>query len=542
MQQGFSKYLELIGHSFIYYWFILLTITTVGFILGSGILVFYTYLAVLFLYFYLYFITKNFIYPIFIILGLSLLITFSIYLSLHLWDFSWDGRTYHSVAVHALSEGWNPYYTKDLTQFANYKHGVWVESYPKSNWIFIANNLQLLNNIDAAKFINYCLVLCTALVLFRFLKGIIANIIIRILIIITLVLNPIVVGQINTLYLDGNLYLLMLLFSISLVNYYSKRSKENFILTTMITVILINLKFTSLLFIAIGFILFITASYWQSKKIPLAILLKGVSVFVLAIVVYGYSPYINNYLKHGNAFHPIYGEKKINILKSQMNPDFLKLNRLKQFYYSTNSIPSNDLKAFPTLANPIKTGLDIENYKRNNHDLRINGYGPLFIISLYLTLLGLIYSFYRKNKPDKIFYMAVSFIIMSLLVPSMWWARLVPLLWAAPLFFGIYFIANKSIVLRFLSTFITLILLINTSLLGYFTIHKNLEHSQFLDSIMMQVKANKIFVSFKTPLAISGKKSITHKLDSYGVDYKILNKKRCKTVGWFYDADICEPR
>jgi len=277
------------------------------------------------------------------------------------------------------------------------------------------------------------------LVLFRFLKGFINNYIIRILIIIALVLNPIVIGQINTLYLDGNLYLLMLLFSISLVNYYSNRSKENFILTAMITIILINLKFTSLLFIAIGFILFITANYWQSKKIQLSILLKGLCVFIFAIVVYGYSPYINNYLKHGNAFHPIYGEKKVNILKSQMNPDFLELNRLKQFYYSTNSLPSNDLKAFPTLSNPIKTGLDIENYKRNNHDLRINGFGPMYIISLYLIILGLIYSFYRKIKPDKIFYMAVSFIIMSFLVPSMWWARLVPLMWAVPLFFWYLF-------------------------------------------------------------------------------------------------------
>jgi len=59
---------------------------------------------------------------------------------------------------------------------------------------------------------------------------------------------------------------------------------------------------------------------------------------------------------------------------------------------------------------------------------------------------------------------------------------------------------------------------------------------------MKQVGDQKIFISFKTPLAISGKKSITHKLDSYGVEYKILNRKRCKTVGWFYDADICEPR
>lgn len=543
--KNYSETLELIGKSFIYYWFVLLSLTTIGFIFGIGITPIYSYFSVIFLYLLLVYLSKSYVLPIKVMLGLFIIISASVFLSLQIWDFSYDGRAYHNVAVHALSEGWNPFTMPDLKSFADYNHGRWVESYPKANWIIIANNLTIMHNIDAAKFVNFALVFSTALILNNFLLTTLKNIFIRLIFILGILINPVVIGQINTLYLDGNLYFLIIIFTVSLVKFQNNKTTENFVFTAILTILLINTKFTSIVFVSISFIMFLLLDYLYTKKLNFNLITKAFVIFFVGFAVFGYSPYINNYKYHGNFLYPVMGKNKVNILKTQINNDFVQFNRFKQLYYSTSSVPSNDMKKFPKLANPLTMAIKIENYQHNNHDTRINGFGPLFIISILLVILGITYSIFIRNKPNKHLYIGITFFIMTISIPTLWWARLVPMLWAVPLFLCIYFYKNKSIFLKFLSITTAIILLINAVLLGLSgstSLNKRFEETQYLSSILQQLGEQHLYIAFKSPQGKSSKKSITHKLDTYNVNYTVLKENKCNTVGWFYSADVCQTK
>ncbi len=530
---------ELIGKSFIYYWFILLTVTTVGFIFGVGISNFHSYISLVLLAAILQYLYEDINLTIKTMIGLLLLIMISILLSLQIWDFSYDGRTYHFRAIQALSEGWNPFYLPNLGSFEGFIHDTWAESYPKANWIFVANNLQLFNNIDASKYINYTLLISSGFIINSFLTKDIKSQFIRFLFIFPMLINPVAIGQINTLYLDGNLYFLIIIFTITLIKYHDMKNKENLLFLTALTIILLNMKFTAIVFLVVGFLLFLLLEYKKSKSIDLKLIKKIVILFLLGIGLFGYSPYIHNIHYHGHPLYPALGKHQKNVLLSQTDNDFLKLNRFQKFFYSINAKPTMGKEPMPEITNPVKIIFDINNYDMNCFDTRINGFGPLYSVTILLTLLGLLYSLYRKKRINKYFTISIMLILMSFSIPPTWWARLVPMMWAVPIFFSLYFYTKNDKFLKFLSIVIIVILMLNAIRVDANRLEYEWDRTLKEHQVMDKMVGKHIYIASYLRMSRSGKRTILHKLNMYNIDFERIKYSNCKKVDVFYDAEIC---
>ncbi len=223
-----------------------------------------------------------------------------------------------------------------------------------------------------------------------------------------------------------------------------------------------------------------------------------------------------------------------------MNNEFLKLNRFEMFFYSINSKPTNDRRPFPKLESPIKISSDMHNYRYNCHDLRVNGFGPLYSIAILLSFIGLFYALYRKYPINKYIIISLMYIFMSFSIPTTWWARLVPMMWVVPIFFSIYFYVQTDKFLKLFSFTIILLLLVNVSLVDFHRLHhdyiRTLKEKQTLSKMLVQ----KNYIAFpEKGIGRSGYRTILHKLNMNMIDFEVIKHGDCKKIDVFYDAMIC---
>jgi len=132
------------------------------------------------------------------------------------------------------------------------------------------------------------------------------------------------------------------------------------------------------------------------------------------------------------------------------------------------------------------------------------------------------------------------FIIMSFSIPTTWWARLVPMMWAVPIFFSIYFYTKTDKYLKFLSLIIVFLLLINARLVGMPRLHHDYYRTLKEQHILNNIAGKHVFLSFPSGIARAGKRTTLHKLDINNVQYTIIKTSECKSIKKFYDANICD--
>lgn len=81
--------------------------------------------------------------------------------STYVYDFSFDGNTYHKTTIGMMKNGWNPVYES----FENaaltlkiipddYDWPIWYDHYPKASWIIGAAFYRLSGNIETGKCMN----------------------------------------------------------------------------------------------------------------------------------------------------------------------------------------------------------------------------------------------------------------------------------------------------------------------------------------------------------------------------------------------------
>ena len=136
--------------------------------------------------------------------------------------------------------------------------------------------------------------------------------------------------------------------------------------------------------------------------------------------------------------------------------------------------------------------------------------------------------------------MAIVLTVMAFAIPTTWWARLVPVLWAVPIFFSIYFYTTRDYALKLLSFFIVIILFINAVIMGGVTTAKSYIYTKKSYQELNAIRNKHIYIAFRDGHAKAGKKSIIHKLKIYDIDYTIISKNKCKLSAKFYNVDICK--
>jgi hypothetical protein len=337
-------------------------------------------------------------------------------------DFSYDGQLYHQEAIHLIKTGWNFIYKSNIsTENRSYA----VVYYPKAIWILNAVFYDISSSLEFSKcvliifiFSSYLLFLDFAgifLIKYKYIFGSV------------LVLNPIVLGEFFTFYVDGIVSLLFLLTVLNFLIYLKNYQIQYLIAGLLSSILLANCKFSSLAFsILILFFmgLFMLLYRRDAFKKVYGLLIPFVILFGLVSI----NPYITNTIYKGSPLYPIIsreGFDKIQTMESQASADFNKKDRFTRFFYSLFGKTASLIEGIPQLKIPFTFSLD-EFSSFTNPCPRSGGFGPLFSGVVLTSLLLFIYYFrFIFNKINTLYFLSAMLILVFVNSES-WWARLSP--------------------------------------------------------------------------------------------------------------------
>jgi hypothetical protein len=342
-------------------------------------------------------------------------------------DTSWDGLAYHQPSIYELRAGWNPTVeSKDGTIFSNF---IWTNNYPKGAWLCSATLAGAFGDIQAAK-LTFFLALAAFAFLLVVLKEVGVPPVIRTACAVVLVLNPVAICQAWQFYVDGVLYYVLLLMLSSAAAYGRERRVLDFVVMLSAALFAASIKFTGVLYAALIFC-WLAIDTWAT--LPPAsrwtrTMIVGLSVWVCALVVVGWSPYVQHVLKWQHPFYPLYGEGKVDIIAFMSPKAFRGHGWLWRLWYAHAEF---DLLSAPTTAFfrqfSLAGGIGALSY-----DTIILGLGRLFIVMVALGAAACAVAIVRGVSRRTVVAW-VAFGMLVFLNPAAWWPRYSPLLWALPI-------------------------------------------------------------------------------------------------------------
>ncbi len=371
------------------------------------------------------------------------------FLSTKTFDTTVDGNTYHKSSIAFIKNGWNPVYQgakefqKENSDVIKIEDDsildVWMDHYPKATWIVAAVMYNLTGNIESGKCITIILSIMLLIITYNVLRKILDK---KWAVIISLLftLNPIVLGQFYSYYLDGIMGICFLM-QLILLFHVNPMEKQNIMIWTSLAAIISifsNLKFTGLM--CSGVIAAIFYFYWIIKfhkekdffKKFRKITYYFIGVYVIAICLVGSNSYIKNTIDHHNPLYPLLGKGKIDIVTTMQPKEYGKMNSVEKFTYSLFSKTENTIYEMnkPDLKLPFQV-YKSEIQELYSPDTRIGGFGPLFTLCLIISIIIFIPSIIilYKNEKNNVKYVVISLlsvVVTMIMVGEVWWARYVP--------------------------------------------------------------------------------------------------------------------
>ena len=504
-------------------------ISNIGFILKIGIQNIYICVALIISLFVL--MHKNtFKKESFFVFTLVLII--SLLAAKLLFDHSWDGRSYHQIAIYYLANGWNPIYEKmqDLSNLQNFlSHEIWIEHYLKLSEITAANIYAFTNDIESGKAINYILAFASLLYSISVLSKNI-DIFSAILLSIPLAFSPVALMQISTYYVDGLLSSALLLIFLSIIGIESsvesrKENKKQYIIFIFSMLFASSIKLSGL-----GYSLFIGIMYLAYKiifaKSPKSIFISGV-IIALLITLTNINPLITNMLNGKHAGYPLLGKDKIDIITPNEPINFHELKRHEKLIISLFSKTQNTISTPSTLKIPFFKSKD---EYMGDPDTRVAGFGPYF--SGILILCFFMFLLHYKRLLRSPFVLSLILLCGSVYInPESWWARYAPQLWLLPFIFVVFSYRFKP---RFFSSYLRIFIIILLYLnLNY--VFKNAKNGalNFTTGIekYFQTLPKNMYLYFEDSM----EKSFLIKLNKRGFETKLIEKEeflKLENLNW----------
>ncbi len=347
-------------------------------------------------------------------------------------DTQFDSQRYHAAGVEALLRGWNPYADPPITGPTS----TWTNHYPKGTWMMAAAVIEATGRYETGKAVNLILavaawsVYAAWLLQFGFIRP--AALALATL----LIANPIVVTQMFSLYVDGALATAVMAFLACAVLALAGGTAWPALATgACLALLLPSFKFTGIFFggavlCAVAVIALIDGRH-RRAVLPIALL---ASALLLGTVVLAFNPYVTNWIVAGHPLHPVLGAAAMPILAVQEMPE---MQRWPLPIRVLLSIASRSTQAS---WGPIPLKLPFLVYPREVTtlwvpDLRLGGFGPWFSGGVLLALIavGRLWGTGLSREGRVLLLLAASLTLMCCVVPGGWWARLVPVLWAAPI-------------------------------------------------------------------------------------------------------------
>jgi hypothetical protein len=446
--------------------FIYLSITQVGFLLGLSISPLHLPISILaaFAVAYLCQAEKKDLRTA-VITGAILFIIFliSISASILLIDIWWDSRGYHAQAMVGLAEGWNPVYQSDVcdwnSTFCNPFN--WTHNhYPKAQWLLSAGFYSLFGNIEVGKSVNILLTILAFIVAYEFSVNLFeGKRLISAAFATVFAANPVAMAQMFSGYMDGLLASSLTIYLLSLVGYFLFSRKKWLYQSLLILPYLVSLKFTGLAYAVILTAIIALIFAYAGKPIRNFVLITFAS-FVVAVVAFGFNPYVTNTLQYHHPFYPIHGKGTEYDVSGIKDQEFLDKNRFEKFLYTLFSVTDEKTNE-PRYALPFTTVQEAI----TGADTRFSGFGPFFSGIFLIAVLQLLF------LRDKLWRSLALLTFASVFFTSVgWWARLTPQVWLVVAFVQVgIFISARPWWLKS-SVYIVLFLMVVNSALVFFVL------------------------------------------------------------------------
>ncbi|MCQ2789067.1 MAG: hypothetical protein MJ229_01690 [bacterium] len=527
MNFPYQKLFNNLSFIIIEFLFVIFLLANIGFILHIPITWIYLIIALLIVYFSLIKLNNSFKDVNLQFFGFLSLIIISLLVVNGRGDYSFDGASYHFQAMFCLKNGWNPLLQDSISfgeKYHLYANHTWVQIWPKFCETVSACFYQLTDIIESGFVVN-CLIACavffrsiTVLSLFSERKYL--NLLFSSLII----LNPVVIAQFFTMYVDLIMYFMFILFILNIMEIIKQDKFSNFNFWNLVFIgsIMPNLKITGLFYLAIISIIFLFTYKKYAKTY-----LKACLVIFILIASVSIHPYFTNYKIYKSPFYTKLNlmsdaivEKEIYAIQLK-NTNFLKKTFLSNFSIQTNTGYAN-----------LKFPFQIREEELFCPDIRIGGLGQLWSGIFLLSVLLLI-GMEIKDKTDKKLYYSISAItLLSFLLHSeAWWSRYVAQIWFFPLF-SLYmsiiysnklFLKNLDFKHLFCTLFI-IILFCNSTIsmreIGEFRSLSRNSTMKFFDYLS---SFNEILI-YKSP-KFEGDSTMLTYLDKYNIKYRYVSEE-----------------
>jgi hypothetical protein len=422
----------------------------------SGLTIFFSFIIS---YFILLSLTqKNHLYE-WLITGIIYLLSY--FLSIFFYDLSADGQWYHLESIINLYKGWNPIYEISKTNVAQ----IYVQSYPKGYEIIAASIYSFTQKMESGKLINMIVLIASLVYVFQLLKQTKLSIFKKYVYTFLICVNPIVITEIFTYYLDGFMFSCLLILICSFISLLKNYNKIELAIFIFILSVFSSLKFTSILLIFI-FVLFALTLLWKNHKLTFKYLfpffISGLFIFPLTNI----NPYYTNIKNNFHIFHPAFGKEKVkNLLSSHVSEEFYGKNRIEKAFISYFSYTGSSKK---TINFKIPFSIKFSEIKvLNEVSITYGGFGPFFGGIIILTILLFIISLFIPIKaPPVLYYLMLGIMISIVSFPDIWFARMVPQLYLCTILTLLImeYKSIKNIYLKFWTHLTSLIICINTFL------------------------------------------------------------------------------
>lgn len=385
------------------------------------------------------------------------------------YDISHDGQMYHQEAIIQLQQGWNPIYDKDLEENLDNKKAneihiskinpnFWINHYAKGNWLLSSVIYDLTGKIEQSKVGNIYFLIISFLLTMSLLLKLSLNKFYSIWFALLAAFNPIVITQLFTFYIDGQLASLFLILLVLLIMNYIEYNNKFVVAIGLTIIMFINIKFTALGYaLILCTIPFIADLYLNNRNLNMKLMgnfkLKFnkklfyflSSSFLIGIIIVGSNSYVKNTINHGNPMYPLAGEERVDIMTHTTPNSFKEATWIEKLYLSIFSETSNSTTEKLKTKFPISI-TDEEKSLLWVMDIRVGGFGPLFGAIVILSIFGIL--IWRKilfGLKGKLFLIVSIFVFFTVLInPELWWARYVPQLWLLPLFYLMFLALSKK--------------------------------------------------------------------------------------------------
>jgi hypothetical protein len=443
-------------------------------------------------------------YSAVILICLGLIIS-SVIIATKFYDVSYDGQSYHMEEIYQLKNGWNPA-KGELADSVNM--ALYIDHYSKGVEIPQSTLYSLTEHIESGKATNLILLIASfCLTLALLLHGNKLSGSRCILISLFTALNPVAVNQLLTTYVDGQLAIMLLCFVVVAIRAISAGTNFSFLLLASIVIITANIKFTGLVYIVLfsfAFLTWLAVVNYQKlffRKAFLVTLFSG----LVAVLIVGYSTYVENTIVHNHPFYPLMGENKVDIMQHNLPPGFEDYSAATKFFlslfsHSENAMVGNNHQV--QLKIPFTFNKDdvINSYAI---DTRIAGFGAMFsglIMLSVILILVLLIKYYDRWKYRKNWLYLMGLIIISIVVmPESWWARYVPQFWYLPILVLLMSELYMDHQLNIFKLLMYLCLVINVSF-TLLSFRYNFMMSRLINAQLKEIKDSnqRIFVQFNS--------------------------------------------